>query len=78
MASRARVERAGDGLRLRKGATEPSQVQALARAARDRARIEVRIALLVQDLRVQGVSWTVIADQLGVNRQSAHARYGNR
>lgn len=44
------------------------------RAAQD---IENRIRSTVAQLRVAGVSWTVIGDQLGITRQAAMKRYAS-
>lgn len=40
------------------------------------ARIEAVRLDAVMEAREHGVSWQMIADSLGVARQSAHARYG--
>lgn len=43
-----------------------------------RDEVEAAIAVAVTGLREQGHSWQYIADGLGVTRQSAHQRYGER
>jgi hypothetical protein len=45
--------------------------------ARDRAVLDGRIRVTVQQLRTSGASWTVIGDALGVTRSAAQKRYGS-
>ncbi|WNB85759.1 RNA polymerase subunit sigma-70 [Cellulomonas sp. ATA003] len=45
-------------------------------AVLERRRADARVALLVQELRVRGATWTDVAADLGVSRQAARQRFG--
>jgi 5-enolpyruvylshikimate-3-phosphate synthase len=51
-------------------------VHVLRQLAAQRAQLDDRIRVTVQELRGAGASWTVIGDVLGVTRSAAQKRYG--
>ena len=51
-------------------------VHMLRRLAAERAQLDDRVRVTVQELRQAGASWTVIGDALGVTRSAAQKRYG--
>ncbi len=55
---------------------EPDAYSQLRRLAAERAQLDARIRVSVQELRQAGASWTVVGEALGVTRSAAQKRYG--
>lgn len=64
---------AAQGRRIARGDIEG--IAALAQLADD---VDIALATAVAGLRTAGYSWAEIADRLGITRQAAHQRWGNR
>lgn len=54
----------------------PPEVAELRALAGERAQLEARMRVAVQQLRGAGASWSVIGDALGVSRSAAQKRFG--
>lgn len=55
---------------------EPEVVGRLRELVAERAKIDGRIAVTVQELRQSGASWSVVGHALGCTRSAAQKRYG--
>lgn len=55
----------------------PMMIHELAQYARSKHTAQAAIDDLVQDLRMQGESWSAISEALGTSRQAAQQRYGD-
>lgn len=55
---------------------EPEAVAQLRALVAERAQLDGRIAVSVQELRTAGASWSVVGDVLGVSRSAAQKRFG--
>ncbi|MCP9961669.1 hypothetical protein LUX05_10370 [Streptomyces somaliensis] len=53
-------------------------IEALREAAALRRRLEGQEEILVYRARAAGVTWTQIAEALGVSKQAVHKKYGGR
>ena len=51
-------------------------IRELQKLATERAKVEARIAVTVQELRQAGASWSVVGHALGCTRSAAQKRYG--
>jgi hypothetical protein len=84
MAARARieVERYGgrtevvDRTDWRRRNDVPEPMALLRTLVTERAQVEARIAITVQELRQAGASWSVVGHALGCTRSAAQKRYG--
>ena len=85
MATRARIEleryngrtAVVDREHWRRGQGSAKDAVAALRALTvERAQVEGRITVTVQELRAAGASWSVVGDALGVSRSAAQKRYG--
>lgn len=55
---------------------EPPAFARLRTLAAERAQLEARITITVQELRQAGASWSVVGAALGCTRSAAQKRYG--
>jgi len=55
---------------------EPEAVGRLRTLVAERAQLEGRITITVQELRQAGASWSVVGEALGCTRSAAQKRYG--